>query len=137
MRQILFFIAGLINCVSTEHVEAAPPANGLVLWLDASDVDGDGNSANNPKTDGIVSIWADKSGRGNHVEQAAANRQPTYQTNGLSSRASRRLRLQKRSKSPRNTVSLECAPFESRISFPEKKTVDGDPEKGRVKWSEG
>src|SRR4051794_17828411 len=40
-------------------------ANGLRTWLDASDVDGDGNPANNPASGVSVATWADKSGQNN------------------------------------------------------------------------
>ena len=65
---------------------AEPPKDGLILWLDAADFDADGNPANNPESGTPVTRWADKSGRGNHVEQYAANRQPTFQTNVLDQR---------------------------------------------------
>jgi len=55
---------------------------GLALWLDASDVDGDGEP---DRTFGgtAVSQWTDKSGRGNHAVQAAADRQPTVHAAAL------------------------------------------------------
>ena len=39
--------------------------NGLVAWLDASDVDGDGNAANQPADGTQIATWSDKSGVGN------------------------------------------------------------------------
>ena len=76
----------LIACTCSAF--AAPPKDGLILWLDAADVDADGDSANNPKTGTDVRLWADKSGRGNHVEQDAANRQPAFLAKGLGGRPS-------------------------------------------------
>jgi len=62
----------------------APTAiEGSRLWLDASDVDGDGN------TDSLadstpVALWADKSGQGNDAAQATADLQPVVKTGVLS-----------------------------------------------------
>ncbi|MDB5232453.1 MAG: hypothetical protein JWN76_3258 [Chitinophagaceae bacterium] len=36
--------------------------NGVLLWLDASDVDADGNSSNDPATNTALSSWKDRSG---------------------------------------------------------------------------
>ena len=63
-----------------------PPNEGLILWLDANDVDGDGNAANQPRNRDSLKRWADKSGRGNHVLQNEDERQPTFQTRELGQR---------------------------------------------------
>lgn len=57
---------------------AAPSTKGLVLWLDAGDVNGDGQADSNLKTGARVPIWRDKSGTGNHVQQTQADQQPTF-----------------------------------------------------------
>ncbi len=61
-------------------VVAGPVAGGLVLWLDAQDIDGDGNPANNPADGTIVSAWADKATlQGSQdATQATPGIQPTY-----------------------------------------------------------
>ena len=60
-----------------------PSPDGLVLWLDASDVNGDGRSQNEPLTGSRLSVWMDKSGSENHVRQDAAVHQPNLITNAL------------------------------------------------------
>jgi len=55
-----------------------------VLWLDASDIDGDGDTNDNP-ADGVdVTIWADKSGNGN---DAAGSTVPSYSTSAINGKA--------------------------------------------------
>ena len=49
------------------RVQAAPPADGLILWLDAAEI-----------TDASIAKWPDKSGRGNHVLQDIEERRPTF-----------------------------------------------------------
>jgi sugar lactone lactonase YvrE len=54
--------------------------SGKLLWLDASDVDGDGladSLGNNSK----VSLWKDKSGNDFNATQSTSNNQPVYKTN--------------------------------------------------------
>lgn len=41
--------------------------NGLRLWLDASDIDGDGNYVTNPANGSVVTEWKDKSGNADHA----------------------------------------------------------------------
>ena len=38
----------------------------MILWLDSSDINGDGNSSNEPFA-GTVDLWKDKSGNLNHA----------------------------------------------------------------------
>jgi hypothetical protein len=55
-----------------------------VLWLDASDIDGDGDTNDNP-ADGVdVTIWADKSGNGN---DAVGSTVPSYSTSAINGKA--------------------------------------------------
>jgi len=63
-----------------------PPAEGLILWLDAEDVDADGNAENHPDNNSPIERWSDKSGRGNHVTQKTSERRPTFQTDQLGGR---------------------------------------------------
>jgi hypothetical protein len=41
------------------------------MWLDASDIDGDGNAANNPVTGTSLTTWKDRSGLGNNATSIA------------------------------------------------------------------
>ncbi|MCX6044159.1 MAG: Ig-like domain-containing protein [Chloroflexi bacterium] len=45
--------------------------SGLILWLDAADPDGDGNSANNPADGAALTAWIDKSGQSHNATQLA------------------------------------------------------------------
>ncbi len=56
--------------------------SGAVLWLDASDVDGDG-TAGGTFVSGGTATWADKSGHGHDVTQSTAAKHPTLGTNTL------------------------------------------------------
>lgn len=47
------------------------PKDGLTLWLDATDVDGDGDATNNPSDGTSVSPWVDKSGSSNDMVTTA------------------------------------------------------------------
>lgn len=60
--------------------DEAPVASGLILHLDASDTDGDGNPANEPGVGETVSTWVDKSGQGNN---ATASGVPTLSRDAL------------------------------------------------------
>ncbi len=48
----------------------------LVLWLDAQDIDGEGNSSAGPAQGAVVDHWVDKSTFGNHAVQPVAGRSP-------------------------------------------------------------
>ncbi len=53
-----------------------------VVWLDASDVDGNGRA--DAIGDGAaITQWADKSGQGHHAKQPTPALQPAYEKNGL------------------------------------------------------
>ena len=55
-----------------------------VLWLDASDIDGDGDTNDNPADGDDVTIWADKSGNGN---DAVGSTVPSYSTSAINGKA--------------------------------------------------
>ena len=57
------------------------PTDGLVLWLDAQDTDGNGVADNLPEGT-KVQIWSDRSGIENHLLQPEENLAPTISTNG-------------------------------------------------------
>jgi sugar lactone lactonase YvrE len=53
----------------------------LLLWVDAMDVDGNGQA--DSETNGTkISSWSDKSGNNRHLVQSSADRQPTYLSDG-------------------------------------------------------
>ncbi|MFT5239926.1 MAG: hypothetical protein ACI9X0_000894, partial [Kiritimatiellia bacterium] len=55
---------------------------GLALWLDATDIDG--NGAPDSLLEGApVSTWVDKSGLGNHATQATTDLQPAFTSSAL------------------------------------------------------
>lgn len=60
----------------------APPASGLVAWLDASDT----SASNIQNVGGLVSQWSDKSGAGNHATQGIAASQPSTGVRSIGSR---------------------------------------------------
>ncbi len=58
------------------RVQADPPVmSGLTVWLDATDLNGDGNLANNPAAGTLVSQWNNKAGSF-HATQGNASYQP-------------------------------------------------------------
>jgi len=66
-------------------VKPASPTDigGLKLWLDGSDLNGNGN---NPGNGSLVSQWTDKSGLGHHAINPDSATQPIYVTNAVNSR---------------------------------------------------
>ena len=50
-----------------------------IVWLDASDPDGDGNASNNPADGAPITVWRDKSGNGNDAELLDGWNAATYQ----------------------------------------------------------
>ena len=58
----------------------AVPTNGLALWLDASDLNGNGS---NPVYGAAISTWADKSGAGHSATQNTASCMPSYVTGAI------------------------------------------------------
>ena len=80
-------MACLIAFGAGEAAAAVVPTDisGAVLWLDASDVDGDGTFGGTFVSGGTAT-WADKSGQGHDVTQATADKHPTLGANWLNSR---------------------------------------------------
>ena len=71
----------------TEYSPYSDSLPGMILWLDANDVNGDGlaESASDfvsGGTSGVVSSWADRSGSVNSLAQSDATKMPAYQVNG-------------------------------------------------------
>jgi hypothetical protein len=73
--------AGTVAVVSVAHGKGGLPFSPLdlspVLWLDASD------TSTISETAGAVDTWSDKSGNGNDVTEATADKQPTTGANTL------------------------------------------------------
>ena len=60
---------------------------GLLLWLDASDVDGDGQRDN--IADGSkIPLWIDKSRSSKDAKQSLLNKMPSYSKDGLANKGS-------------------------------------------------
>lgn len=80
-RRVLILTVFLTSSIASARA-AAPsfPAakSDLVFWLDAQDVDGDGNASNVPPDGAAVRRWVDKSGRGNHAVQDERQQAPAY-----------------------------------------------------------
>ncbi len=53
-------------------------SNGIKLWLDASDPDGDGNPGNNPSDGSNINTWTDISGNGNDATVLVGQNAPVY-----------------------------------------------------------
>jgi hypothetical protein len=70
------------SCVAPTVAEPLSQ-DGLILWLDAGDVNNDGKpEAHDPNGKPLAS-WSDKSGKGNHVHQNKIARQPTRESGQL------------------------------------------------------
>lgn len=84
-------LISLVLLLGSVHTTGASPGDisHLVLWLDASDVDGDGMTNDNPANGADVAIWADKSGHGN---DAAGSHGPSYSTRAINGKAAVRFR---------------------------------------------
>ena len=52
--------AGALRLQSTVYPAAFPTIPGMKVWLDAGDIDGDGNYGNNPANGASVATWANK-----------------------------------------------------------------------------
>ena len=53
---------------------------GLMYWLDASDIDADGLTNDNPANGSPVGTWQDKTANNRDFTQGTANQQPVYET---------------------------------------------------------
>jgi hypothetical protein len=85
-RNFLMLCRSFIACMVLHHASivlaqiTAPTAlSGLRLWVDATDINGNGT---NPSNGSTISQWTDKSGVGNHLTASGAF-QPSYETAGF------------------------------------------------------
>ncbi len=76
LRTTLVFASTVLFCAISV---AEPPRDGLILWLDSADLDGDGSKTNDLENGQPFTRWVDKSSQGNHLEQLRAERQPTIE----------------------------------------------------------
>jgi len=79
---------GIAHGPSTAAPAGFSPANvsGLKLWLDANDVDGDGQ-ADSIANDSNVTVWTDKAGGDHNATQTTESKKPTYKTNSLNGKS--------------------------------------------------
>lgn len=79
MKNIFTLSATLFLALNSQAQDFTPDDYNPALWLDASD---SGTIVHNG---GAISTWQDKSGNGNHTNQATAANQPTFTntTNGI------------------------------------------------------
>src|SRR5690242_3056608 len=83
LRLVSIVVGPLTSLVAMLNTAAALPVPSAALWLDAADVDGDGNSGNNPLSGAPISTWVDKANTVQGVQSATQGtvaRQPTYIT---------------------------------------------------------
>ncbi len=73
-------VSGLAAWMLCAASAGAEPVTGpsLVLWLDAQDVDGNGQRDNDPTPGAAVARWTDKSDHANHAVQAEPDRRPAF-----------------------------------------------------------
>ena len=86
LRLLLLSLAVCVCQSPRPTLAEAPLPEGLVLWLDAGDTDGDGQRDREPATATRLGVWKDKSEAANHVRQDAVERQPVVITNALGGR---------------------------------------------------
>ncbi len=68
---------GIVSAASGLRGGEPVTGPGLILWLDAQDVDGDGKREDKPSDGQPIGRWSDKSGDGHHATQDDPDRQPT------------------------------------------------------------
>src|SRR5690606_20799222 len=83
------FTFGIFLSFGSLHAQTGPGGIGdltgsssLEVWLDANDLDGDGDFTDNLANGAQVSLWVDKSGNNNHLRQNTSARQPLYHVSG-------------------------------------------------------
>jgi hypothetical protein len=90
--------------VGALYAAEKPPADDpLVLWLDGSDVNGDGTT---PLDGSSIVSWKDKSSSANHLEQADGAKQPTFVANSQNSMGAVHFWDQAKSLSPLDSAQL-------------------------------
>ena len=88
LRCVLAMVLTSDSGLGTALGAAAPePVTGpdLVLWLDAQDLEGSGDTTRNPPHGGAISTWVDKSSYRHSARQSALQQRPSYLRNALDS----------------------------------------------------
>ena len=80
---LVFVLLGIVAAENGARGTEPHIGPGLVLWLDAQDIDGDGDTRDNPAQGQPVDRWTDKSGHGNHATQNLPDRQPYVAVDGM------------------------------------------------------
>jgi hypothetical protein len=81
---ILFFVFVGIAFKSNAQTGPAGVNSGIVTWVDAGDIDGDGLTNDQPADGTTVSTWNDKSGNGKHASTLSPHQSPTLQSDAAS-----------------------------------------------------
>jgi hypothetical protein len=79
----LSIIAGALTFNSYGQTGPAGVNSGILTWLDGSDVDADGNPANNPSNNANIPTWKDKSGNANNATQLSGQGVGLYNSSGI------------------------------------------------------
>ncbi|MDP7629947.1 MAG: hypothetical protein QGF03_05095, partial [SAR324 cluster bacterium] len=92
-----------VNAGDDEKISSPKEVEGLMLWLDGSNINGEDNSGLGDTTK--IGQWLDLSGRGNHFSQGDSSRQPSYAlaTKGIKFNGNARDRA-----SPKNALVLDA-----------------------------
>ncbi len=79
------YTAGTTTYLLTVSTGVGPAGinNGILMWLDASDIDADANSANDPVNNTSLAIWKDKSGLTHNATTFAGQNNITFLTNQI------------------------------------------------------
>jgi hypothetical protein len=72
----------LVLAMPTDGAPTLTYKTGLLTWLRADDLDGDGDTADNPANGTAVSQWNDSHTSGNHATNYTAGSQPLYRPTG-------------------------------------------------------
>lgn len=81
---IVFPLIVFITLESTAQVGPGGVNSGIVTWVDASDIDGDGITNDQPTDGSVVTSWIDKSGSGNNGTTLTGQQSPTLQSDAAS-----------------------------------------------------
>jgi hypothetical protein len=81
-RSGLVLLMALILAIPADGAPTLTYKTGLLTWLRADDLDGDGDTADNPANGTAVSQWKDSHTSGNHATNYTAGSQPLYRPTG-------------------------------------------------------
>src|SRR5688572_16513404 len=81
---ILLFVFIGMSFKTNAQVGPAGVNSGIVTWVDAGDIDGDGLTNDQPADGATVSTWNDKSGNGKHATTLSGQQSPSLQSDAAS-----------------------------------------------------